>query len=265
MLGLSEQNVHMKKEKPMAPRVALITGASGGIGRAVALRLARDGIDVAAHYGGNRDRADSLVAEIAGFPGTAERPAPRAVALQADIADEAEVARLVRRTEEELGGLDVVVHTAGIMPLSSVVDTDVEVFDRLVATNVRGTFLMAREAARTVRPGGALVLFSTSITRLQSPGYGPYAMSKGAVEALPLILARELAGRDVTVNAVAPGPTDTPLFREGKSPGLIERIAGLNPAGRLGTPGDVAEVVAALAGPARWVNGQVLHVNGGAA
>jgi 3-oxoacyl-[acyl-carrier protein] reductase len=142
---------------------------------------------------------------------------------------------------------------------------DLETFDRVLRTNVRGTFVVDQLAAQRVRGGGAIVNFSTSITRLQAPSYGAYAASKGAVEALTLILARELRGRDITVNAIAPGPTGTPLFFEGKSQQVIDQIAAMNPMGRLGAPEDIAETVAFLAGPARWVNGQVLYVNGGAA
>lgn len=242
----------------MADRVALITGGSGGIGRDTALRAAADGFAVAVQYNGGAERARKVVAEIDDAGG-------RAVAVRADVGDEAAVLGLFDEVEQQLGGIDAVVHTAGIMPLSPLVDTTAESFDRIMRANVRGTFLVAREGARRVRTGGSIVLFSTTITRLQTPNYAAYAMSKGAVEALPLILARELGGKDVTVNVVAPGPTDTPLFREGKPAELIDRIAGMNPMGRLGTPGDIAEVVASLIGPARWINGQVLYVNGGAA
>jgi 3-oxoacyl-[acyl-carrier protein] reductase len=239
-------------------RAAIITGASGGIGRAAALRLAQDGFGVVVHFNGNRARADSVVDEIVEHGG-------RAIAAQADVADEQSVLDLFERTEQEFGGIDAVVHGAGIMPLAPLAGTTLETFERVVRTNITGTFLVAREGARRVRSGGSLVLFSTSITRLQTPTYGAYAMSKGAVEALPLVLARELAGRDVTVNVIAPGPTDTALFREGKPEELIQRLAGLSPMGRLGTPEDIAEVVSQLTGPARWINGQVLYVNGGAA
>jgi 3-oxoacyl-[acyl-carrier protein] reductase len=151
------------------------------------------------------------------------------------------------------------------MPLAPVARMDLNTFDRVQRTNVRGTFVVDQLAAQRVRGGGAIINFSTSVTRLQIPSYGAYAASKGAVEALTLILARELRGRDITVNAVAPGPTATPLFFEGKSQEVIDRIAAMNPMERLGTPEDIAEAVAFLAGPARWVNGQVLYVNGGAA
>lgn len=241
-----------------ADRVAIVTGGSGGIGRASAERLAADGMAVVVHYAGNKDRADETVARITDAGG-------RAVAVGADIADEAQMAVVFDTAEERFDGVDVLVHTAGIMLLSPLVDLDLETFDRVQRTNVRGTFVADQLAARRVRSGGAIINFSTSVTRLQIPGYGAYAASKGAVEALTLILARELRGRDVTVNAVSPGPTATPLFFEGKSPEQIEGIAASTPMGRLGTPADIAETVSFLAGPARWVNGQVLYVNGGAA
>jgi len=189
----------------------------------------------------------------------------QAVAAGGDVADEDDMAALFDTAQDAFGGVDVVVHTAGIMPLSPIAALDLATFDRVQRTNVRGTFVVDRLAAQRVRPGGAIVNVSTSVTRLQIPGYGAYAASKGAVEAMTLILARELRGRDVTVNAVAPGPTATPLFLDGKSPEQVDAIAAANPMQRLGTPADVAEVVAFLAGPGRWVNGQVLHVNGGAA
>ncbi|MFZ8756907.1 SDR family oxidoreductase [Microbacterium sp. HMH0099] len=241
-----------------ADRVAIVTGGSGGIGRASAERLAADGMAVVVHYAGNKDRADETVARVMDAGG-------RAVAVGADIADEAQMAVVFDMAEERFGGVDVLVHTAGIMMLSPLVDLDLDTFDRVQRTNVRGTFVADQLAARRMRAGGAIINFSTSVTRLQIPGYGAYAASKGAVEALTLILARELRGRDVTVNAVSPGPTATPLFFEGKSPEQIEGIAASTPMGRLGTPDDIAETVSFLAGPARWVNGQVLYVNGGAA
>ncbi len=239
-------------------RVAIVTGGSGGIGRASVLRLAADGTAVVVHYNGNRKRAEETVAAVTERGG-------RAVAVGGDIAEEGTATALFDVAEQELGGVDVLVHTAGIMPLAPVAELDLEVFDRVQRVNVRGTFVVAKLAAQRLRPGGAIITFSTSVTRLQTPGYGAYAASKGAVEALSLILARELRGRDVTVNTVAPGPTATPLFLDGKSPELVERIASGNPFQRLGTPGDIAETVAFLAGPGRWVNGQTLFVNGGAA
>ncbi|WP_327180994.1 SDR family oxidoreductase [Streptomyces sp. NBC_01334] len=239
-------------------RVALVTGASGGIGRAVARRLAAEGMAVGVHYAGNKVAAEEAVAAV-------EAAGGRAIAVTGDVADEGAVADAFSAVEGAFGGIDVVVHTAGVMTLAPIAEFDLDAFDRLMRTNVRGTFVVAREAARRVRDGGAVVTFSTSVTRLAFPGYAPYAASKGAVEAMTLVLAREMRGRDVTVNAVAPGPTATPLFLEGKDQEAIDRLAAQPPLERLGTPDDIAETVAFLAGPGRWVNGQVLFVNGGIA
>ncbi len=159
----------------------------------------------------------------------------------------------------------MVVNAAGIMLLSPLADLDLEVFDRIIRTNLRGTFVVDQQAARRLRTGGAIINFSSSLTKLARPGYSAYAATKGAVEAITLILARELRGRDITVNAVAPGPTATPLFLDGKPQELIDRIAAEPPLERLGQPDDIAEIVAFLAGPARWINGQVIYANGGSA
>lgn len=241
-----------------ARRVALVTGASGGIGRAVAQRLAADGMAVGVHYAGNKAAADETVAAI-------EAAGGGAVAVVGDVADEAAMTAAFDAVERAFGGIDVVVHTAGVMVLGPVAEYDLDAFDRLTRTNVRGTFVVAQQAARRVRPGGAVVTFSTSVTRLSFPGYAAYAASKGAVEAMTLVLARELRGRDVTVNAVAPGPTATPLFLEGKDEETIARLAAQPPLERLGTPEDIATTVAFLAGPGRWINGQVVFANGGIA
>ncbi|MEU6843368.1 SDR family oxidoreductase [Streptomyces sp. NPDC046716] len=240
-------------------RVAVVTGGSGGIGGAVARRLADAGTAVVVHYAGSADRAAEVVESITAAGGTA-------YAAPGDVAEPEEMERLFDAAEERFGGVDVVVNTAGIMKLAPVAEMDLDTFDRMHRVNVRGTFVVSRLAARRLRPGGALINFSTSVTRLQQPTYGAYAATKGAVEAMTLILARELGGRDITVNAVAPGPTATPLFLEGKSPELIDRIASAAALGRLGTPEDIAGAVAFLAGPdGRWINGQVLFANGGAA
>ncbi|MEW2623255.1 SDR family oxidoreductase [Streptomyces sp. NPDC048106] len=239
-------------------RVALVTGASGGIGRAVAERLAAAGMAVGVHYAGNAAAAQEVVEAI-------ERGGGRAVAVRGDVADEGAMSEAFDTVETEFGGLDVVVHTAGVMTLGPVAEFDLDALDRMHRTNIRGTFVVAQQAARRVRAGGAIVTFSTSITRLAAPGYAAYAASKGAVEAMTLVLARELRGRDVTVNAVAPGPTATPLFLDGKDEATVERLAAQAPLERLGTPADIADTVAFLAGPGRWINGQVLFANGGIA
>jgi 3-oxoacyl-[acyl-carrier protein] reductase len=240
-------------------RVAIVTGGSRGIGRQTVSRLAQDGFAVVVVYAGRAADADAAVEEVTAKGG-------RAIAVQADVADEQAVAALFDRTEQEFGGVDVVVHAAGVMnnptPLA---DLSLDELDRILRTNVRGTFVVSQQAARRVRRGGAIINFSSSVTRLRQPGYTPYGASKGAVDTMTLILARELRGRDVTVNAVAPGPTATALFLDGKPQEVIDGLAKAAPLERLGEPDDIAEVVAFLAGPARWVNGQVLYANGGIA
>ena len=240
------------------PRVALITGASGGIGKAVAERLVADGFAVGVHYAGNRAKADDLVSQITANGG-------QAIAVGGDVADEEAMAAAFSAVEDAFGGIDVVVNTAGIMLLGPIADYSLDDFDRIVRTNLRGTFVVSQLAATHVRTGGAIINFSTSVTRTQFPSYGPYVATKAAVESLSLILARELRGKDITVNAVAPGPTATPLFLEGKSEEAIAGLSKATPLERLGQPEDIAEQVAFLAGPARWVNGQTVFVNGGLA
>ncbi|ALG11489.1 SDR family oxidoreductase [Kibdelosporangium phytohabitans] len=229
-------------------RVAIVTGASGGIGREVAQRLAKGGLAVLVHYSGNKARADEAVAQIAEAGGTAS-------AFQADIAVETQMTALFDEVERRYGGVDVVVNTAGIMLLSPLADLNLDDLDRMHRTNIRGTFVVSQLAARRVRQGGAIINFSTTVTKLAVPGYTAYAASKGAVDAMTLILAKEMRGRDVTVNAVAPGPTATPLYFNGKPQEVIDAAAKASPLERLGVPADIAEVVAFLAGPARWING----------
>jgi 3-oxoacyl-[acyl-carrier protein] reductase len=237
-------------------RVAIVTGGSGGIGQVTAERLAADGMTVVINYAGSPAPAKEAVNAIIDAGGTAS-------AFQADVADETDVAALFDYADQTYGGVDVVVHTAGIMLLSRLVDLDLADLDRMHRINIRGTFVVDQQAARRVRSGGAIINFSSSVVKIALPHYTAYAATKGAVDAITLILAKELRGRDVTVNAVAPGPTATPLFLDGKSQETIDELASMPPLERLGMPADVAEAVSFLAGPARWVNGQVLYVNGG--
>jgi 3-oxoacyl-[acyl-carrier protein] reductase len=237
-------------------RVAIVTGGSRGIGRAAAERLAADGTAVVIVYAGNKTEADSAVEDIRAAGG-------QAVAAQADVADEVAVAAAFDLAEQTFGGVDVVVNSAGIMPLGTVADMNLDDFDRIMRTNARGTFVVSQQAARRMRNGGAIINVSSSVVGLRFPQYGAYAMSKGGVEALTLILARELRGRDITVNVVAPGPTATALFLKGKDEATIDTLAKQAPLERIGSPGDIAEVISFLAGPARWINGQTIRANGG--
>ena len=238
-------------------KTAIITGASGGIGRAVALRLAKDGFAVVVNYAGNAAKAEGVVAEI-------KANDRRAIAVQADVANAVEVGRLFKKTLDTFGAIDVVVTCAGIMPLSPIAKGDVEVFDRVISTNLRGTFLVLAEAAQHVSAGGRIIAFSSSVLAKSFPNYGPYIASKAGVEGLVRVLNNELRGRNISVNAVAPGPVATELFLKDKTQAQIEQFSKLAPLERLGQPEDVANVVSFLAGPdGGWVNGQVLRANGG--
>ena len=238
-------------------RTALVTGGTGGMGRVIAARLAADGFDVAVAYTGNVDLADATVGEI-------KERGRLGAAFAADVADEAAVSALFDAVDGHFGHLDVVVHTAGINRPAALTDLDLADFDAIHRVNVRGTFVVDQQAARRVRAGGSIVNVSTSMVRFAPPGLSAYAASKSAVDTLTRILAKELRGRDITVNAVAPGPTATAAFLASTSAEEREQLAALPPLGRLGRPDDVAGVVSFLAGPAgRWVNGQVIYANGG--
>lgn len=238
-------------------RVAIVTGGSRGIGRTSAERLAADGFAVVVNYVSNDAEAKDAVESITSSGGSA-------IAVRGDVSDPDSMRELFEVTEETFGGVDVVVHAAGVMGTPRpIADTDLAELDRVHRINIRGTFAVTQQAARRVRSGGAIIMFSTSVLGLSFPGYAVYTASKSAVEALTLILARELRGRDITVNTVAPGPTATDLFLDGKDEETVAKLAAQPPLERLGRPVDIAEAVSFLAGPARWVNGQVLRVNGG--
>jgi len=238
-------------------KVAVVTGASGGIGRAVALRLARDGFRVVLNYAGNAGQAEAAVAKIKAADG-------HAFAVQADVADAAAVERLFQETLGAFGQIDVVVNSAGIMPMGPITEGSLDAFDRVIATNLRGSFIVMGQAAKHVSKGGRIIMFSSSVIAKSFPGYGPYIASKAGVEGLVQVLANELRGREITVNAVAPGPVATELFLKGKTEAQIEQLRRLPPLERLGQPEDIAHIVSFLAGPAGgWVNAQVLRANGG--
>src|SRR5467141_3966097 len=238
-------------------KIAIVTGASRGIGRAVAKRLAQDGFAVVVNYLSNVGEAEEVVAEIKGIGGDA-------IAVKADVADQTDVERLFEETMKKFGSVDVVVHNSGIMPLSPIGKSDVELFDKVISTNLRGTFLVLARAAQHLAAGGRIIAFSSSVLAKSFPSYGPYIASKAGVEGLVHVLANELRGRNITVNAVAPGQVQTELFLKGKSEARIDELKKMNPLERLGQPEDMANVVSFLAGPeGGWINSQVLRPNGG--
>lgn len=238
-------------------KIALVTGASRGIGAAIAKRLASDGFTVVINYAGNAAEAEQLATEI-------EKSGGRAITAQADVSDPAAVARMFDAAEAAYGGVNVLINNAGIMKLAPLAESDDALFDSQIAVNLKGTFNTLRQAARRLRNGGRIVNLSTSVVGLKLENYGVYAATKAAVETFTAILSKELRGRSITVNAVAPGPVATDLFLNGKSPELIERMSKMNPLERLGTPADIANAIAFLAGPdGGWINGQVLRANGG--
>jgi len=238
-------------------KVAIVTGASGGIGAETAKRLARDGFTVVVNYAGAPVPAEALVREI-------EATGGKALAAQADVSDPAAVRRMFDAAETAFGGVDVLVNNAGVMSLATIADTDDAMFDRMIAINLKGTFNTLREAATRLRTGGRIINFSSSVVGMLQPTYAAYAAAKAGVEAMTSILAKELRGKNITVNSVAPGPTATPLFLTGKSDELVERLSKMAPLERLGQPQDIAAAVSFLAGPdGAWINGQTLRANGG--
>jgi 3-oxoacyl-[acyl-carrier protein] reductase len=240
-----------------ASKVAIVTGASRGIGAAVAERLGRDGFVVVINYSGDAKPAEALARKI-------ESAGGRALTAKADVSDPHAVRGMFDAAEAAFGGVDVLVNNAGIMKLAKIADSDDALFDQHIAVNLKGTFNALREAARRLRNGGRIVNFSTSVVGTRLETYGVYTATKAAIETLTGILSKELRGRSISVNAIAPGPTGTDLFFNGKSPELVERFAKMVPLERLGTPDDIAAAVAFLVGPdGGWINGQVLRANGG--
>ena len=240
-------------------KVAIVTGASRGIGAAVARRLASDGFAVVVNYASSSREADALVAELQAAGG-------QAIAVKADVSRADDVRRMFETSEQQLGKVDVLVNNAGVLKTVPLADTSDALFDQTVNINLRGTFNTLREAAARLNDGGRIVNFSSTTLALNMPGYGVYNATKAAVEAFTHVFAKELRGRNITVNAVAPGPVATSLFLDVKTEEQIRTFAKMPPLQRLGQPEDIASVVSFLAGPdAGWVNGQVLRANGGVA
>jgi len=238
-------------------KVAIVTGASRGIGAAIAERLAGDGFTVVINYAGKAAEAEALAARI-------EQNGGRALTAQADVSDAAAVSRLFDTAEATFGGVDVLVNNAGIMRLAPLAEADDALVDSQIAVNLKGVVNTLREASRRLRTGGRIVNLSSSVVGLFQPTYAVYAATKAGVEAMTHVLANELRGRNITVNAVAPGPTATALFLDGKPQEVIDRLSKLAPLERLGQPQDIAAAVSFLVGPdGAWINGQVLRANGG--
>lgn len=238
-------------------KVALVTGGSKGIGAAIATRLAADGLAVVVNYANGRDDAESVVAAILAAGGDA-------IAVQADVAKTDGIPLLFDAAERTFGGLDVLVNNAGVGAFNPIADVSDAEFDMQIAINLGGVFRGMREGARRLRDGGRIISFSTSVVGSLLPRYGVYTATKAAVEAMTSILAKELGVRGITVNAVAPGPTATALFMNGKPQTLVQSMIDSNPLKRLGSPEDIASVVSFLAGPdGGWVNGQTIRANGG--
>jgi 3-oxoacyl-[acyl-carrier protein] reductase len=239
------------------PKVAIVTGSGRGIGAAVAERLARDGMAVVINYASSADAAEALAEKV-------RAKGASALTYKADVADPAAVTAMFDAATQSFGGVDVLVNNAGIMKLAAIAQSEDALFDQHISINLKGTFNCLREAGRRLRDGGRIINFSSSVVGLRQPTYGVYTATKAGVEALTHILSKEMRGRAITVNAVAPGPVNTPLFTDGKSPELIASVAKAAPLERLGETGDIAGVVSFLAGPdGAWVNGQILRVNGG--
>jgi 3-oxoacyl-[acyl-carrier protein] reductase len=238
-------------------RVAIVTGASRGIGASIAERLAADGFSLVVNFAGHAAEAEALVAKIQGKGG-------RGIPVRADVSDPVAVSRMFDAAQEAFGGMDVLVNNAGIMRLATIAETEDAHFDAQVAVNLKGSFNAMREGAKRLREGGRIINLSSSVVGLFQPTYAVYAATKAGIEALTHVMAEELRGRNITVNAVAPGPTATALFLDGKPPAVVEDLAKLAPLERLGQPEDIANAVAFLAGPdGAWINGQVLRANGG--
>jgi len=243
--------------KVLTDKVAIVTGASRGIGQAIAEIFADNGAKVVVNYAHNKEFAQSIVERIGQLGG-------QAIAVQADVSQPGDLQKLFQATTEQFGGLDILVNNAGIMTTGPIAQMTEEIFDREFAINVKGTYFACQLAANQMQPGGKIINFSTSVSGLMLPGYSLYAATKGAVEQLTRQLAKELGSKRISINAIAPGPVATELFTTGKTDEQIENIARMIGFGRLGEPTDIARVALFLASEeAGWITGQVLRANGG--
>lgn len=243
----------------LAGKVAIVTGASRGIGRAIALRLSQEGASVVVNYARGAEQAKDVVSAI-------EAAGGKALAVQADVSKTAEIRDLFDRTQETYSQIDILVNNAGVTFNKPVAEVTEAEFDNLFAINVKGTFFACQEAAKRMAEGGRIVNFSSSTTAIMMPTYGVYVATKGAVEQLSRSLAKELGDRQITVNVISPGPTDTELFTVGKTAEQIQRFTQMTALGRLGKVEDIADVTVFLCSEqARWITGQNIRVNGGIA
>lgn len=241
--------------RPGAGRAAIVTGSSRGIGAATAKRLARDGFAVTVNCLVNRDLAAQVVRDI-------EAEGGRAIWRQGDVADPAAMRALFDANDEAFGGVDVVISNAAIMNTAPFAQFEDEAFDRMIATNIKGSFNVLREAARRVRDGGRIVTLASTSIKAKRATHGGYAATKAAQEIYAGCLSKELAGRRISVNALAPGPTNTSLLDV--PPPLRAQAAQMTPYGRIGEPEDIANAISALcSGEGEWINGQVVFANGG--
>ena len=246
-------------EGKLQGKVAIVTGSSRGIGSAIAQRLSDEGATIVVNYAGRSDKAQEVVEQIEAKGGSA-------IALQADVSKTADIERLFDQTLDKFGKVDILVNNAGINFYKLITDVTEEDFDKIFAVNVKGTYFACQQAAKRMADGGRIINFSSSTTAIMMATYSAYVATKGAVEQITRVLAKELGGRGITVNVVSPGPTDTELFMTGKTEEQLNRFAQMAALGRLGEVQDIADVVAFLASDdARWITGQNIRVNGGIA
>lgn len=244
-------------ENKLAGKVALVTGASRGIGQKIAEELARQGAMVVVNYASSPGKAEEVAAGI-------KEQGGEAVAIQADIGKVAEVEQLFRKTLEAYGQVDILINNAGVMITKPLLQTTEEDFDKQFDINVKGTFFAIQQAAIHMKENGRIINFSTSVTGQMFPAYSSYAGTKGAVEQFTRQLAKELGPKGITINAVAPGPVNTELFTVGKTEEQITAVGNMNSFGRLGEPEDISRVVLFLASAeSQWITGQTIRVNGG--